>query len=508
MVASRAFLAAFREQYMQADPAEPELADFITPQARRLRYALLWSAFDNTIYRDIHRFARTHRAAFGLYKYVRAIHNPAYRLGEYYATHLHGGSLAIAADGGAANSGAIPIDTEHAALRLAIATLWRDSRMSAVKSLYGRFGAVLGDVCLAIVDDPLRQQVQIHVRHPGAYTAIYRDAMGNVKGYQLDEQRLDPRPGARDGAIVDYTEIVGRDGDLVTYQTLLNRVPYAWNGVAATWSEPYGFVPLVAVQHIDVGLGYGYSELLAGLPKMREVDDIASKLHDQIRKSVDAPWLFTGVTGGTNADPSSDTTASPAKGREEIPALYGPIGASAQALVAPLDIGAVNERIGGIVTELERDYPELRADIASASGDASGRALRVARQAVSTKVNERRVGYDDGLVRAHQMAIAIGGMRKYPGYAGYSLDSYARGDLDHRISERPVYAPDPLDTIEISAAFWAAASAAKAAAGSLGLAQYLEDAGWDAAKIAALLIADSTPIVSPPAVPTDPQRTP
>jgi len=32
------------------------------------------------------------------------------------------------------------------------------------------------------------------------------------------------------------------------------------------------------------------------MSKFREVDDIASKLDDQIRKMVDAPWLFIGMT--------------------------------------------------------------------------------------------------------------------------------------------------------------------------------------------------------------------
>lgn len=487
MKATRAFVSSFREQYMQADPSEQELSEFTSPSARALRYALLWSAYDNTLYRDLHNFARTHRATFGLYKYIRSIHSPANRIGEYYATHLHGGALDIDRERGALNSGAIPIDTDNEQLRLSIATLWKASKWQANKTLYGRFGSVLGDVMIEVVDDPSKSQVYLQVQHPGGYSSIIRDAMGNVKSYQKDEKRADPRPTAKDGDQVQYTLKVSRAGVDVVYETLLDDKPYAWNNIASKWVEPYGFIPLVAVQHIDIGVGYGASELSPGLPKLREVDDIASKLHDQIRKLVDAPWLFTGVSNDDEqTDPSSDTATAPQKGREEITAFYGPIGADAKALVADLDIAAVSERIERMIAELERDYPELRADISSSSGTGSGRALRVARQAVTTKINERRVAYDAGLIAAMQMAIAIGGMRGYPGYDGFDLSSYDRGDLDMSIPERPVYAPDPLDDIEILTAFWSGAKSARDAAGDEAFYMYLEDNGWDESKIARL----------------------
>jgi hypothetical protein len=66
----------------------------------------------------------------------------------------------------------------------------------------------------------------------------------------------------------------------------------------------------------------------------------------------------------------------------------------------------------------------------------------------------RRAGYDSALMRAHQMAVAIGGMRGYVGYQGFSLDSYRAGALEHSIGDRPVFAIDPLDRIEEDTAFW------------------------------------------------------
>ena len=111
----------------------------------------------------------------------------------------------------------------------------------------------------------------------------------------------------------------------------------------------------------------------------------------------------------------------------------------------------------------------------------NGLALRVARQPTETKVRQRRALYDDGLVRAQQMAVAIGGWRELQGFEGFDLNSYAAGVLDHAIGDRPVFANDPQDKLELEAALWAAARAAEDA--GVGLAAFLERQGWADEKI-------------------------
>jgi hypothetical protein len=130
----------------------------------------------------------------------------------------------------------------------------------------------------------------------------------------------------------------------------------------------------------------------------------------------------------------------------------------------------------GILAEIERDYPELQMDIWTAKGATSGRALRLARERVETKVQGVRPNYDDPLVRAQQMAVAIGGFRGYKPFGGFGLESYAKGDLEHSIGERPAFRKDPFDDIEFSGAFWAAAKTAVDT--GLPLMVYLEREGW------------------------------
>lgn len=482
-------IRAFREAYLRADLADDR--EFSLLEARQMRYALYWALYENTAYRDMHLWSKKFRADYGLYRYIRGIHNPAYRLGEFYATHLMGGALDPAAGDGQALPSAIPIQTDSARLRQAIAMLWRCSNWQITKDIWTRQGSVLGDIGLQVVDDVQRQKVYLQVLYPGLITCVEKDPWGNIKGYTIEEQRPDPRPAAaKTAALVTYRETAMRDGDDVVYQTFLNGAPYAWNGVAAEWTEPYGFIPLVLTQHLNVGLDWGWSELHPGHGKFHEVDDQASKLSDQIRKAVDSPWLFAGVQAPSSSPTIAGATASttrPEPGREEVPALYGNADAKAFPLVGPLDIGAVSGRIKDLIAEIERDYPELQMDIWTASGDASGRALRVARQRVSGKLQMRRAGYDDSLVRAQQMAIAIGGHRGYDGYRGFNLDSYASGRLDHQIAQRPVFETDPMDQIEQDTAFWTAAAEAETAGYPLEI--YLEEKGWSQERIDRMLQA-------------------
>jgi hypothetical protein len=465
---------AFREAFVTADAlVEGEFGDFA---ARQTRYEVLWAAYENTAYRNIHPWAQGYRNQYGLYRYIRSIYSPAYRLGEFWKAMLWGGEL----DAEAGEAGALPIATDNERLRPAIAQLWRDSGWQVNKDIATLWGPVLGDVALYIRDDTERQNVRLEVLHPGVIKDVTLDAMGNVKGYELEETRT------LNGKDVTYTEIVTHPaGEMaVNYRTLVNGREYAWNGEASAWSVPYGFVPLVMIQHNNTGQDWGWSEIHPGRSKFQEADDLASKLHDQIRKSIDPVWLFAGVSRGASTPQttgSAATTDRPQPGREEMPALYGPAEAKATPLIADVKIAEVAGALDNLLQEIERDYPELQMDIWSASGDTSGRALRTARQRAETKVKQRRPNYDNALVRAQQMAVAIGGMRQYPGYEGFGLDSYEAGALDHAIAKRPVFQVDPLDDYETRKAFWETVAAAQNAGASLEAA--LLDMGWEQERV-------------------------
>jgi hypothetical protein len=492
-------LAAFKEAFLTSPVIDAE--EWNSQDARNNRYGLLWAQYDSTSYRNIHQWAQKYRKDYALYKYIRPIYNPAYRLGEFWKTHLYGGLL----DPDAGETGAVPIATEIEALRPAIAELWKWSRWKVNKDLLTVKGTILGDTIIRIVDNVQRNRVYLELLYPGRFDWIVKDPFGNVKSYKIKEYRPDP---IKMGVQVLYEELVTRDGDLVVWQTFRNREPFAWpenvdrsGQPVARWTEPYGFVPLVAIQHNEAGLKWGWSELHPSRAKVQEVDGLASQMSDQIRKTIDPVWLMKGIqkpkSGSVTmtkratspADTSNTETSTlnrPEPGREEINALWGVhVDGGAEAMVPKLDLEQTLAYLSSMLAELERDMPELSPDIHTSSGDASGRALRVARQPVVSKVIQRRVNYDAGLVAAQQMAISIGGFRGYEGYQGFNLESFGRGQLEHHIADRPVFEEDPLDSIEVQSAFWEAAG--KAVKSGASLEGYLREAGWDEARIAATL---------------------
>lgn len=483
-------LTAFKEAYLTSSVVETD--DWASLDARRLRYAVLWAQYEQTTYRDVHSYATAYRKQYALYKYVRPIYNPAWRLGEFWKAHLFGGLL----DPEAASSGAIPINTDNERLRDAIANLWMWSRWQVRKDILATRGTILGDAVIQVVDDVSRGRVYLDLMYPGLLESVDKDPFGNVKGYVIKETRGDPR--GKEGTVA-YKEVVTRDSELVVYETFLNGAPYAWpdninrsGEPVSSWAEPYGFVPLVVIQHNDVGLDWGWSELHPIRSKVHEADDLASQISDHVRKTVDPVWLMRGMKKTTltlsGAADDADTDR-PAPGREELKAIWGvATDCSADAMVAKLELDSVLKHLDSILQEIERDVIELSQDIHTASGDASGRALRTARQPVVSKVVQRRANYDAAMVAAQQMAIAIGGFRKYEGYEGFDLDSYAKGDLEHNIAARSVFEEDPLDQIEIDTAFWKAAEQAIKA--GVPLSVYLSEAGWNDEQIDNVILSD------------------
>jgi hypothetical protein len=459
-------LTAFREAYMDSD--ESNEFTFESVKARLLRYSMYWGFYSNTAYSQVHRWATSYKVDQNLYKYIRNIYSPAYRIGEFYREHLWGGSIDLADP----THGAFPVQTENEAVLEALTRLWRDSNLPMLKDVVTLRGAIEGDVFLRVGDDPERASVTLERVPASDIVELDRDPMGNIKGYIIEEQRL------FEGREATYREEVSRDGDFVVYKTFKDNAPYGWYGQPKAWEIPYGFVPLVHIQHNDVGLNYGWSEIHPMRSKVQEVDEQASLLSDYLRKYSEPVWLVTGKRWSdvTLDDGDDEGTDEDKPGRNRLRLIHGfPEGAKVTPLVTDMRVSDTLAHISSMLEELERDYPELQTDI-WATGATSGRALRIARERVTSKVVQRRVNYDDGLVRAQMMALSIGGMRGYPGYESFDLGSYDRGDLNHQIADRPVFPIDPQDEADIAAAEWQAIKTAVDAGADLrGL---LEMRGW------------------------------
>lgn len=462
-------------------------------EARRQRYDFNWAWWSNSVYDSAHLWSGQFKTIYDLYKYTRGTYNPMFRLGEFWATTLWGGHLRVEKQGGRVVQSAIPIITDDDAIRVAIGQLWKDSRWQVEKNIFARYGSVMGDACAKIEDSPEEGKVRIVPVNPQTLRWIQQDVHGRVLAYELWEPRWDPEYNAATSSVLTpgvgqqtvlYVERARLEGNDVIFETFRNSQPYnwkpkespalepyKWNGSAAKWSKPYGFIPLMLHPHIQMHTGYywGASEYQTAWRKAIELDDLSSKQHDNIRMASNPKWFLAGVNAPRNLnktvtiqgnDPSESNTGP---GRAEEPFFYAGLGSTAVPMVFPIDNQFVSIEIQNQLNSLEKDYPELRYDSARVSGDASAKALREVRKSAEAKVHDRRSGYDSALISLQRMAIAMGGQAGYPGYEPFKEGAYLSGQVDHEIGERSVFLMDPLDRIEEEQALFTAWQTAKLA---------------------------------------------
>lgn len=410
--------------------------------ARLARYWLYESYLNNTAYSSINTQAALHKAALRLYSQIRPIYNPVARQNRLLTSYVYGGSI----DFERMTAGAIPIVSDDDVLLEAIRQLFIWSRWGENKSLYVKWGGVLGDVGIKIVDDRERQKARMEVIHPAKIRDATFDAVGNVQSYVIEYERCeesDPalyRPGIFGGGYdlkpqnwYTYTEI----GTKEKFQTFKNGKPFAFykdaDGDPLTeWDNEYGFVPLVIAQHQPTGLKWGENAFYNATRKIDEINDAASLLNDSLRNVI-IPLLY--APGVTQKDQIK--TAVDEKDRTRI--LYGPKDSKLEPVTIPIDVPGALQNLGKMLDELERDLPELALQkIREHSGNLTAPGITAAYSDAISAITEARGRYDQAQVRAIQMAISVGGYNGYEGMSPFNLNSYEQGDLTFYIKDRPV----------------------------------------------------------------------
>lgn len=429
---------AFNQTFFSSE--EANLAVFESLPARLLRYEVGWAFYEGKQYKST--FSQGMMVDEALYKYIADIYNPTARIGDFYKGVIWRGAL----DPEAGEAGAIPIrvgrGTNENQLRAGLAHVWLASSWDTNKTAHVLHGTTLGDAALYIRDDLEHAESRIEILHPSVLKFAEVDARGFVKRYVIEEKRYD-----EDGREATYKETCEHGlNEEIIFKTFRNGREWAWPGnvdqdgnAVAAWSEPYGFIPLVLTQHINEARSWGRAEIHPFIKKIATVDDQASILNDRIRIAVDPPLLanFKKGTSEITFSTGTATTDRPKPGREQQKIIYvDKDNASITPIVVPLDIANVSANIRQMLDSLENDLPELRDDI---QANVSTETLIAARARVESKVIERRTNYDRGIVRASQMALAIGGFRGYEGYDGFDLQSFDKGQMNFSVADRPVF---------------------------------------------------------------------
>jgi hypothetical protein len=422
--------------------------------ARLSRYALYESYLNGTVYKSINAQAQMLKAANGLYRRIRNIYNPVGRQNKLLTAYIYGGNI----DPENLTTGALPIKTDNPALYPALRNLLNWSRWSRQKSMYVRYGASLGDVFIKVNDDRVAQKVRMEVLHPAKIREMETDASGNITRviieYEVDEP-LDLstlKPGARAFAEQQrksylYTETIDKEW----FRTYKDGEPFAYytdmQGRQVTeWENEYGFVPLVKCSHADIGLMYGANAWYESMGKINEINDAASLLNDNLRKSTVPLLQALGMS-------KADGLQFESTGKDELQILYAPgEGARFDPITLQIDVGGALENIEKMLGELERDMPELALQRIRESGSQmTAPGVRAGYADAFTRIEEAQGAYDEALVRAMQMGVTIGGYNRYEGFERFNLASYPAGALEMTIKPRPIIGDSLSKTERITA---------------------------------------------------------
>jgi hypothetical protein len=451
-------------------------------EATRLqRYDHAWKFYTNEIYNQLTSYlAATYPAGSQIYKYTKGLRNPIPSWVGFYVTNVWGGQLDLEAGNGQEKPSALPVVTENDAQRPAIAKLWQWSNWNSKRLLVTLNSAAMGDAFIVVVDSPRAGKAYMQVRRPSEFTDVDWDDFGHIKRcvieYRTEDDQDKPytykqvieHPVVWGGKFTRYTTY--RDGQLYAYpENVMDGQK------TARWEVPYDFVPVVHVPWSDTGEGWGALGYSATIPKIDAANSLASLLGAQIGKTVNPAYVAYGIQSGNITVGGSD------EGQDEIPILYipkPPGEASLQPLISQIDLPGALALLDAQLADIARDLPELRMSEAMRSG-LSGEALGRAFSDVAARINAARGNHDSGLVRAHQMAIAIAGASKYDkAFAGFDLNSFKSGTLDHGIGDRPILPTSASEAVDTRGKQWVQVGQAVTAGMPLNTA-LREIMGWE-----------------------------
>lgn len=437
-LAARAAIITFRYPALAPHPVPGVVSkdDWDAYEYRLFRYHHYSLFYHNKVFTQLERYRTQHLRERGLYRHTRPLYNPVFRLVELEAAKAYGGAL----DWDDFSGGAIPLQNADDRVIEAVRQVFKWSNWGQRKTLYARNCSRFGDAVINITTDFFSQKVRMELLHPGVVKEIETGPTGFVKRAVIEYERQEP---GEDRPWLYRLEI-----DEDSFATFRDGEPFAFHAdpfgnLAPAWPNPYGFVPLITSQSLDFGERWGGTSFHASIEKIEEANDLASILHDQIRKAVTAPWFMPGLTSlqQLKEDTASvgDEEASDEVERSSVPVILAPKEARAEALVAPINIADSLKTLERLLEEVEDEIPQLSLNrMRRGGGQLTYPGVVTAYDDAISRIQEFRSNADGGLLRALQMAISIGAYHRFEGFRAFSLDSYRQGALDFQIAERPV----------------------------------------------------------------------
>ena len=396
---------------------------------------------------------------------LKPFRNPAFRTVEFYPASLWPGAL----------PDALPIKSENAALEEPIQQIWKWSNWSAHKQVVARDLALYGDMFLKAAATDNQQRVYLQRIEPEYVTDFDTDERGFIQWCRIDVP-LSRRH--RDGMQEWYwhTEVWDTPNNLYrvweqqhnpTTPTEQLGTPKVTQTIASFGID---FVPIVHAKFADMGEKRGMSSLMPALDKIDEANRQATRLSQMLFRHNAVTWALKANSMDASGRPlpaprlpgedeqGAQESTTVTLGDDRMLKLPGM--SDIVPLVPQIDYGSALATLQDHMREVEQDLPELVAYRMMQNTDLSGRAVRLMLGPAIKRLEEARGNAEAALVRAHQMALTIGGNLGLFGNLGGDFDS---GAFEHGFEERDILPTDDLESAQTAQANATALSAMVAA---------------------------------------------
>jgi len=461
-------------------------------------YDRLWEYYTNTMWLDLAAW-ESYMAEHGLYRHIRPIYNPIFRLDAFYQSIYPG----LLSTGSTRPPDGMPLAIPLARntpdeIRAAIGNAWRWSNWQEQKNVYITRAVVTGNSFVRIADDLDGRKVYAESVWPGHVQDLELDSSGNVTSYVIQYDTYAP-PSA---SLPPASSSPSSHRQLVTFteQVTQERIfQQLGDTVLRDEENPYGFVPAIWWRFNNVGSVYGLPAFFASMGKIDELNHLMSLVHDEVFKTVGSPILLRGVVNpagfpvakrGSTADFSYRHSD-----REEKGIIFAP-NENAGIETLKTNVAEALQVADGLRKEIENDFPELTAYVALREmTQTTGPVVDALSADVKNRFAKAAASSDQQMVKLWQMVLAIAGMRVNRGDWGprseldrtrlsfqpFSLASYEAEELDFAIEMRPLVYPSARSRYEDEEVFYRALSTARNA--GIPADVFLRDMGWDDARI-------------------------
>lgn len=402
---------------------------------------------------------------------VRSISSIAPAVAQWWSDNLFG--TAWTPDGlPAANGHANAIDYDNDTpeeVRLAVqqAFTWGGNVLDAIRDATPKLGNTLIEIVEHVSEDgPQGNKVFPDYVHPAHVVEVSFNERGDLTQYWLAIPATDESGQAYlRGKLVTKTEIV----------TFRDEHEYSYDGVPARQENAFGFVPAAWIGHqpVEGGSYFGLPAIHYGLATANAYQAQLSDISDYIARLVRQPVLLSTsepkkmleyLTAVRTSSASSDEDRLTAawqetkarSDRETINYQPAPKDTTATNIMQNLGLGDAAPHIARTWSELETIFPEVVLDRKLLDQQqVTGPGARFLVNAVQTKLNRRAATYDRAIVKLGQMCCAVAGeliasgawglrsqlTRQQQKFAGFSLESFERGELDFGIEPRTLMRP-------------------------------------------------------------------